>query len=166
MNVHGTNPKARKDIGQRQAALETQARAQERIQRAHEKEARRVDRKIAEAGQAIVAEHKPLVENLFSKILSGMEHGTIGKTNRLIRALAVDDWFIDRCEEEAIKRRIITEKLLPGEREILSFVGGEMRTKYIVALLGENPTILVQRDIMDQIKKWKGRVPGMLKGHY
>jgi|GEM_PF-2727451 len=166
MNVHGTNPSAVREAKGRHDVIRANERAQERIERAHEAKARKLDRKMAEAGQAIAIEHKPIVEKLFANIASGMGNGTIQKRNGLIRALAADEWFIDKCESEALKRKVLFEKLLPEEREVLSYVGGEMRTKYLVALLGENPSVSLQKDILEQIQKWKGRVPGMLQGHY
>lgn len=90
----------------------------------------------------------------------------VSRPNAIKIFLALDEWYLEKINQEAIKRRIIEKPFEAQELNKVSLIGAQKRSEYLASLLGNNPSVYTQKEIMRDIEKWKNRIPKILEGKY
>jgi len=139
---------------------------EQRIERAQEAGKRREERKFGEFLEKECTRARDDAIKALQETANAADAGRMRPRESFVRLLAVNAWWVDFAEKELLARRFISEPLSPEERERISLIDSERKNSLLIKLLGENPSIATQKETLAQIEKWKGRVPGILKGHY
>ncbi|HNV01261.1 MAG TPA: hypothetical protein PKK60_02420 [archaeon] len=161
---HGTNPNARKDVEGRIRKLLAATKATARIEKAHEKRERRLQTHVEQTKTTF----RGKIDIVRKQINQSVKLGRVSKRTAAAQTLALDKWV----SEELQKR--IKETKDPKEAEALKItINQELKVlteieemELMDKLLGNNPTVELQKDIVTQIDKWKKRMPQLIKGIY
>lgn len=161
---HGSNPGSRKNAEERLMVLKRQEKAKIQIERAHAKRERRLQTHVEQTTTTF----KGKIDVVRKQINQSVKLGRVSKRTAAAQVLALDKWV----SEELQKR--IKETKDPKEAEALKIaINRELKVlteleemELMNKLLGNNPTVELQKDIIAQIEKWKKRMPQLIKGIY
>lgn len=136
------------------------------ISRKKEKKVRRFERDLNKIKEEFVPGLSNNVKELTNKVLNDVKRKKVTKNNALKIMLAANEWFIEEVEKKLIEKKIITKNLSEKEREQIAILDSSKVINTMASLLSEKPTILEQKQLIEDINKWKRRIPKLLLGHY
>ncbi len=163
--VHGGGGHGRhgREVQRVYAHQEKVAVSRERAIQKNKRKAERINREFLEN---IVPGFGSKVLDVLKIIEKKLSLKQITRNNALKMMIAVDEWYLEQIESTALKKRIILEPFSLEEKEKISIIGERKKREYLANLLGINPSISFQKEIINDLAKWKRRVPQILEGKY
>jgi hypothetical protein len=164
---HGTNPRARKSDRQVRGSLKHKEAEKAKIERRHASEIKRLEKQVENIKQKVKNKYNPFTSKLIQKTMD-VKEGRIGKKisrrEAMLRLLAIDEWFKKKLELELDNKRISTSKFFKYEEKNLHLIDPETTTKVLVSLLGKNPSILLQKEIIEKRNRLVREIEKAFKG--
>jgi hypothetical protein len=160
---HGTNPSARKNTEGKLRALRTKELERTQIERAHAKKQRKIQQHLEQTKSTF----EQRISFLKNKIKQDVALKRVSRRTAAAQTLAIDKWVSEMLAKKIRETKDPKEaKALEGIQSWLKVLNERQEMELMDKLLGKNPTIELQKDIIAQVNKWKNRVPRMLEGKY
>jgi hypothetical protein len=160
--IHGQGGKKGHNTNEARARFARQEAAQLRIKRAQASRARRADRKTTELANKINTELEPLAEKAFEMLGEAFERKKVTRAQYLFCALAINRWLLEEIAKNFNQNKMSVERALPEDFRIFNF----LEDKAIYSALKELRITYPRKQLIENIEKWRTRVPKIVQGHY
>ena len=160
--IHGQGGKTGHQGSETHGRVKKMYGTEKKVKRALVKRERQQGRKVDLVANEIKHEITPVAKKAYDNTFAKLkEHGA--RPTALIKALAIDEWFIEQVVKTLEKKKIFKEELTKEDLDVMHYISATERSKVYNLLLEKGRS---SQQIHQEVEKWKRRVPGIAKGHY
>lgn len=163
--VHGGGGHGNHSRNQRKKYEHAQI-VKEKLERKKQAKERKKQKTKTEFLEVFVPNLKQQANQVIKIIKNKISLKKVSKPNSIKMFLALDKWYLEKINQEAKKRKIVEESFSIEELNKFSLIGQKKKIDYLSTLLGNNPSVFIQKEIVKDIEKWKSRIPRILEGKY
>jgi len=149
-----------------QRGFEHRERAREVLERQQEKNKRKKERSWQEITESAAPGMRQKLDALIVRLESKLKRKEIKTRNYARIYLAMNEWYVEQLEAALKKKGLHAENVFEEHQRELGVRVSSLPVDLMAELLGNNPSVLTQKQLREEIDKWKKRMPKLLEGEY